>query len=111
MGINNQSIFLHVNEKQNVYNTTYDTLRIDNINRLNKIYKYQNTIIDPIYVQKLELIYMSYTIKELHLILDYYGIKKTRLKKNEIIKMLAIYEADINNKHDVEERLRIWGDD
>jgi hypothetical protein len=54
---------------------------------------------------------MSYTIKELHLILDYYGIKKTRLKKNEIIKMLAIYEADINNKHDVEERLRIWGDD
>jgi hypothetical protein len=112
MGINKQSIFLHVNEKQqNCTNTSYDILRIDDSNRLNKMHQCQNTIIDPTYLQTLELIYTSCTIKDLHLILDYYGIKKKRLKKNEIVKILSLYEADSNNQLDVEERFRIWGDD
>ena len=107
MGINNQDIFLQINEKQINDNTMYyNSLTLEKI--INKINQNKNVIIDSTYLQNIEHSYASFTLKNLYLILEYYGLKKNQMKKNQIIHLLAMYEADSNNQHDVEERLRLW---
>jgi len=57
----------------------------------------------------LELDYnTNYNIKQLGQILDYYGISKRKLKKDELIQIIILYETDNNNLHIVENRKRLW---
>ena len=56
----------------------------------------------------LELDYnTNYNIKQLGQILDYYGISKRKLKKDELIQIIILYETDNNNLHIVENRKRL----
>ena len=53
--------------------------------------------------------YYTYSnVKELHKILDYYGLPKSKLKKDELIQMIVLYENDINNIEIVQRRKLLW---
>ena len=57
----------------------------------------------------LELEYnTNYTIKHLSKILDYYGLNKQKLRKDEMIQIIVFFEEDPNNHHIVERRRRLW---
>lgn len=53
--------------------------------------------------------YYTYcNVKELHKILDYYGIPKSKLKKDELIQMIILYENDFSNFEIVQRRKLMW---
>lgn len=55
---------------------------------------------------------INYTVKQLILICDYYGISKeikvNKCNKNDIINKLVIFENDINNEDTVLKRQNMW---
>jgi hypothetical protein len=55
---------------------------------------------------------MNYTIKQLFLICDYYGLtkqaKSRTMKKNEIISLIMIFENDMENIEIVMKRKEMW---
>ena len=51
---------------------------------------------------------LNYVVKYLTTILDYYGIKKNKLNKKEIISKIVEFEMDINNQYIVENRKRLF---
>ena len=60
-------------------------------------------------IMALELNYSTnYTIKQLGQIMDYYNLNKKKLKKDEQIQSIVIYESNIDNIHIVENRKRLW---
>ena len=50
----------------------------------------------------------NYTLKSLGKILDFYGICKRKLRKDEMIQLIILFETDENNYMLVEERKRLW---
>jgi hypothetical protein len=57
----------------------------------------------------LELYYKTnYNIKTLGHILDYYQINKRKLRKDEMIQLIVMYENEKNNIEIVEKRRRLW---
>jgi hypothetical protein len=52
--------------------------------------------------------YTYYNVKDLHKILDYYSLPKTKLKKDELIQMIVLYENDFNNYEIVQRRKLMW---
>ena len=57
----------------------------------------------------LELHYKTnYNIKTLGHILDYYQINKRKLRKDEMIQLIVMYENEKNNIEIVENRRRLW---
>ena len=50
----------------------------------------------------------NFTLKELIQILQYYGINKSKMVKDEIIQVLLFYETDTNNIEKVKRRMRLW---
>ena len=50
----------------------------------------------------------NYTVKELNLIMDYYELKKRKLKKADLVEMISLFEASIDNLEIVQERIRLW---
>jgi len=60
-------------------------------------------------IEQLKLYYnTNYTIKTLLQILQYYGLQKNKMVKEEIIQVLLFFETDPANKLTVEKRLRLW---
>jgi hypothetical protein len=65
-------------------------------------------------VEELYKLYMSYSLKSLIQILDYYSINKyninnkKKLVKDEIIQLLVLFEEDKDNKYLVKNRRRLW---
>jgi len=60
-------------------------------------------------VHELEIFYTeNYTIKKLTSILQYYGIYKSKMIKDEMIQLLLFYETDPLNTNTVMNRLRLW---
>ena len=49
-----------------------------------------------------------FNVKDLHKILDYYGLPKSKLKKDELIQMIILYENDYNNIEVVQRRKLMW---
>ena len=49
-----------------------------------------------------------YNVKDLHKILEYYGLPKSKLKKDELIQMIVLYENDFNNIELVQRRKLMW---
>ena len=50
----------------------------------------------------------NYTVKELNLIIDYYGLKRRKLKKADLVEMISQFEGSIDNLEIVQERIRLW---
>jgi hypothetical protein len=50
----------------------------------------------------------NYSIKGLTQILQYYGLPKHKMVKEEMIQVLLFYETDPANKAAVEQRVRLW---
>ena len=83
---------------QTINVNTYNNNNNDNLN----IYEIFN-------VHELEMLYTeSYTIKKLTSILQYYGIYKSKMVKDEMIQLLLFYETDSLNKNIVINRRRLW---
>ena len=54
------------------------------------------------------LVYNSYTVKQLYLILRYYDICKGSMSKDEIIQTLLLFETDEDNLNIVNKRKYLW---
>lgn len=50
----------------------------------------------------------NYNIKSLGKILDFYGICKRKLRKDEMIQTIILFETDLSNYELVEQRKRLW---
>ena len=50
----------------------------------------------------------NYTIKQLHLILDFYKINKNRLKKKELVNLIVNFETNDANNEQVNRRILLW---
>lgn len=72
------------------------------IQKLNNDDNYDNYYALQIYYKT------NYNIKTLAYILDYYKINKHKLRKDEMIQLIAMYENDKNNIEIVERRRRLW---
>ena len=60
-------------------------------------------------IEQMKLYYSTnYTIKGLLQILQYYGLPKNKMVKEELIQVLLFYETDPDNKFKVERRMRLW---
>jgi hypothetical protein len=61
---------------------------------------------DPI---QLELYYKTrYNVKSLNQILQYYGIHKSKMVKDEMLQVLVFFETDPANADLVFHRIRLW---
>ena len=60
-------------------------------------------------IEQLKLYYNSnFNIKGLTQILQYYGLQKNKMVKEEMIQVLLFFETDEANKPIVEKRVRLW---
>ena len=50
----------------------------------------------------------NYNVKQLGLIMDYYELPKRKLRKDEIVQMIMLYECEPTNALKVEQRKRLW---
>ena len=59
-----------------------------------------------------EVIYLDYhtnnTIKSLTKIIDYYGLTKKRMTKDEIVLSIVLFEMEEQNREIVQKRKRLW---
>ena len=51
---------------------------------------------------------MNHTVKSIGQILDYYDISRRKLRKDEMVQMLIMFEEDPENIEIVERRRRMW---
>ena len=69
----------------------------------------ENAYIDQdAYIDQLELYYKTCSVKTLTQVLQYYGIYKSKMVKDEMLQVLVFYETDIQNERQVQRRLRLW---
>ena len=59
-------------------------------------------------IEQLKLYYNDYTVKSLSQILQYYGLQKNKMVKEEMIQVLLFFETEAANKCAVEKRIRLW---
>lgn len=64
--------------------------------------------IDTLKYNELYTLYMTYSVKSLLQIMNYYNIQKKRLLKEEIILFLINFELDFENQEIVFKRIRLW---
>ena len=50
----------------------------------------------------------NYNVKDLGKIMDYYGISKRKLRKDEMIQLIILFEEDEDNIEIVSRRRRLW---
>ena len=75
------------------------------INNRNNDDTYDNTKFD---VDQLMLFYNEHNVKSLTQLLQYYGIYKQKMVKNEMIQVLALFETQEENINIVNKRIRLW---
>ena len=56
----------------------------------------------------LEIEFNEYTLKELQRFCDYYKLPKHKMKKQDVIKQLILFEVNDENKNIVETRRTLW---
>lgn len=84
-------------------NNTTDNNEIDNADANN-----YNIIDDNNDYNMDFLVYNSYNVKQLCLILQFYDISKNRMCKDEIIQTILLYETDEYNLNIVNKRKYLW---
>ena len=50
----------------------------------------------------------NYTVKELNLIMDYYKLKRRKLKKSDLVEKISLFESEPENIEIFQERIRLW---
>jgi len=75
------------------------------INNSNNDDTYDKTEID---IDQLMLFYNEHNVKSLTQLLQYYGIYKQKMVKNEMIQVLALFETQEENINIVNKRIRLW---
>ena len=75
------------------------------INNSNNDDTYDNTEFD---IDQLMLFYNEHNVKSLTQLLQYYGIYKQKMVKNEMIQVLALFETQEENINVVNKRIRLW---
>ena len=63
---------------------------------------------DCIDIEQLMLFYNEYNVKSLTQLLQYYGIYKPKMLKNEMIQLLVLFESQEENASIVKKRIRLW---
>ena len=69
------------------------------------IYKSDNNNIN---IEEMIVFYNNFNVKYLSQILQYYGIYKPKMIKNEMIQILILFETQDENKDIVLKRIRLW---
>ena len=88
-----------------------ETINIEHfLNEFEKIdYKIDNN--DPMYASVINY-HFNYNVKQLLLICEYYGfsksIKQNKLKKQELIEQIVLFENDEENIEIVNKRKKMW---
>lgn len=81
----------------------------DNDEKLNKRLKYNHNQFDQDKIIAMETDYeLNYSLPYLTYILEYYGQKKQKMNKKEIIKKIVDVESNPINKEMIEERVRLF---
>ena len=108
---NNDNIFFSIVEEENENTSDLDLTKI-----LNEIYNQDfndiSDINDSLIIPQIINYKENYTIKELLLICEYYGIakevKSNKFNKDEMIHFLAMYESNPVNSDVVLKRQNLW---
>jgi len=89
-----------------------DSDELDLTELLNEIGKTDITYDDDLIIPQIVNYHENYTVKELLLICEYYGVakelKSNKCNKNEIIQFLVIYESNSMNSDIVFKRQNMW---
>ena len=116
------SIFSNNSDNNNIIN--YNEMDIDIDSQLaavlteeeytnyinNKFNEHGNVMDDTIDIdiEQLMLFYNEYNVKSLTQLLQYYGIYKPKMIKNEMIQLLVLFETQKENVSVVTKRIRLW---
>ena len=100
---------INVNEI-NVNEINVNEININDLQLLNNDDFPDNQIVneDIFSVEELEYYYKKYTVKDLIHILNYYGLQKNKMNKDELIQMILFYEIEPENNMLVQKRRRLW---
>ena len=95
------------NNETNNANNNNDNSNNDNVILLEKTNDYINHIENEKYAQTLDY-ELNYNIKYLTILLELYGIKKSKMNKSIIINTLVEFEVNINNTTIVNNSKRLY---
>ena len=95
------------NNETNNANNNNDNSNNDNVILLEKTNDYINHIENEKYAQTLDY-ELNYNIKYLTILLELYGIKKSKMNKSTVINTLVEFEANINNTSIVNNSKRLY---
>ena len=104
----NIHFFLHENEikNENKIISPEDLIKLNSEIGDSVLYEEEEFSYD---IEELELCYKTnYNVKALTQLLQYYGIYKSKMVKDEMIQVLLFFETDPQNKDTVHKRLRLW---
>ena len=98
---NNNNITCIIDDVEDISDetNTWSSIELDSENTDNE----NNVIDNELYAMELNY-KLNYTTKYLGHIIDYYGISKTKLNKDGIIRKIVEFELDLNNIAIVERR-------
>jgi len=75
---------------------------------MNNIQDNNNDISNDNQLAQIKSYEYNYNVKELTIIAEYYDIKVKKLRKNEIIELIVLFENDENNIEIIEKRHILW---
>jgi len=103
------------NQIDNIFFSVEECVESDELDLtelLNEIGKTDITYDDDLIIPQIVNYHENYTVKELLLICEYYGVakelKSNKCNKNEIIQFLVIYESNSMNSDIVFKRQNMW---
>ena len=103
------------NQIDNIFFSVEECVESDELDLtelLNEIGKTDVTYDDELIIPQIVNYHENYTVKELLLICEYYGVakelKSNKCNKNEIIQFLVIYESNSMNSDIVFKRQNMW---
>jgi len=79
---------------------------INNLDKNDGEDDYNDTI--EVDIDELILFYNEFNVKSLTQLLQYYGIYKPKMLKNEMIQVLVFFETQKENRNSVTKRIRLW---
>jgi hypothetical protein len=107
----NIHFFLHEDEikNENKIISPEDLIKLNSEIIESASYEEEEHSYDIYDIEQLELCYKSnYNVKALTQLLQYYGIYKSKMVKDEMIQVLLFFETDPQNKDILHKRLRLW---
>jgi len=100
-----ENITFFLNETTNMKHYDIDIIKLQN--EVNEIEINSLSLNDEIF-QQVKNYYLNYTIKQLLIICDFYGIVKTKMKKRDIIEQIILFENNIDNLDIILKRREFW---